>query len=128
MGKPTIEMEIINDDRTLAIGFQHGSAPTYVTTFTAEGLDEFMQKLSLMRSGMMPAIAQEWKLGAPVRCCRDPVSCMEADLLAGDPLLHIRHERFGWLHFILTKSAARELGQALIKQADAPPPALAGRA
>ena len=94
-----------------------------------EAVEAALQMFGLARAEMLPAVPAEWPRGQMVRgVFRDPAFDMEADQLAGDPLLHIRHQRFGWLHFIITKAEARKLGEALIAQADAPPPSAAGSA
>jgi hypothetical protein len=59
---------------------------------------------------------------------RDPAFELEADQLAGDSLLHIRHPHFGWLHFIFSKAEAKKLGGLLLAQSAKPAPEVSGRA
>jgi hypothetical protein len=128
MTKPTIEM-IITGDGLLVISYQRQpEAPDAVLAFTTGGVDEHIQHLGLTRAGMVPSISSIWERGQRVDCYRNPVTVVEADQLARDAILHLRDERFGWLHFIFSKDEARKLGAALIAQADRPSPPAAGRA
>lgn len=133
--KPRIEMEIADDGR-LVIDFRVSEPPyRFLAAFTTGALDEHIQNLGMMRTGMKPSIPKVWKLGQPVAgVYRDPAVMLERDVkwsletdqLAGDALLHMRHERFGWLHFIITKSIAADLAKQIVAIAQAPAPPARG--
>ena len=94
---------------------------------TAE-VESSIAALAVARDNMVPPIPETWTPLTAVEAERDPRWFPETDHLAGDFLLHLRDHHFGWRHYIFSKAEARKLGEALIAQADAPPPASAGRA
>jgi hypothetical protein len=102
--------------------------PAQQFTVTAAKLDELFHTLGVLRSGMIPFHSETWERGSEVTSLRDPTWSLENDQLAGDPLLHLRSEWFGWLHFILDKEEARKLGEALIALSNATAPPAAGSA
>jgi hypothetical protein len=126
-----IELEMTKDKRQLFVGFKN--APdlpfAYIAKFTAGFLDDFLQRVGLMRTGVLPAVPKTWAPGQTAEnAYRNPAWLIETDQLAGDALLHIRDERFGWLHFIFGKAEAAKLSRALADVAAAAPPAAHGSA
>ncbi len=114
----------VTDDRKTLV---YRDGPASPVQLSAERVETMLNALGLARSGMLPEIPETW-ISAMVRAQRDPKCSVEADALAGDALLHLRDRHFGWRHYVLTKDEARKLGQALIAQADAAPPAAFGTA
>jgi hypothetical protein len=93
-----------------------------------DDLERMIAVYGTARAELLPAVIAQWAPGQMVTAHRDPSWSIERDQLAGDPLLHIRHEGFGWLHFIMNRDDARRIGQSLIAFADAPSPDASGRA
>lgn len=121
---PMIEFEIVDDQRSLVIGFRRGPdlPVAYMAKFATDDVDKLLQNVGLWRTGMQPRIPEKWE-SQRVTAYRNPTIMIESDQLAGDVMLHIRNERFGWLHFVITKSIAADLAKqfAAITQAPAPP-------
>lgn len=113
-----------------SVTFTPDDGPLPPSILNTAALDLYLDLFGRARAEMLPAVPEKWTLLQRVvwDCCRDPKSELEADQLTGDALLHIRDQRYGWLHYVLSKDQARELGAALIAQADAPAPASAGMA
>lgn len=118
------KIDLVDDRKTLL----YVDDPANPIRLAADQVDAMLKSVGLLRSAMLPEIPQVWASGTTVAAQRDPKFSVEADMLAGDALLHVRDPHFGWRHFIISKDKARELGEALIAQADAPSPAPAGRA
>lgn len=91
-------------------------------------VDDLLKTVGFWRTNMLPPIPENWALGERCRAFRDPKFEIQETPLSGDPLLHLRHEGFGWLHFVFTKDEARRLAAKLIAQADAPLPPVSGSA
>jgi hypothetical protein len=110
----------LEDDRmTVTVTFST-EPPVSVEIDTAE-VESIVQNLGTFRGFMLPETPAEWPAERSVDAFPDPCWRVEAELMTGDSLLHIRDPRFGWLHFLLPREAARLLGNTLISQADAPP-------
>lgn len=62
-------------------------------------VDDILQNLSNFRAGMQPSIAAEYKLGQKCLAKPDPRWYGEPDMMTGHTLLHIRDDRYGWLHY-----------------------------
>jgi hypothetical protein len=119
-------MTVINwnleDDRmTVTVTFST-EPPVSVGIDTAE-VEDIVLNLGRFRSFMLPETPAEPLTDRMVDAHPDPHWRVEAEIMTGDSLLHIRDPRFGWLHFLLPRESARLLGETLVSQADAPPPA-----
>lgn len=125
--EPRGTMEL-NEGRNVLTLIWPGAEPKTIVSMPTERVDETIKQLAFWRSAMLPEIPQAWTPGTIETFHRDPKMILETDQLAGDALLHVRHPHFGWLHFILSKSEARKIGDALLAQANAEPPAAKGRA
>ena len=100
--------------------------PTRMILATA-AVDSALAALAMARTGMVPAVPATWKEEQTVKhCYRDPPWSIETDRLAGDVVLHLRDERFGWLHYVIGKANALELAAALANIAVLPPPPMRG--
>jgi hypothetical protein len=84
-------------------------------------IDDMLRNLGDFRASMQPSHAQEWRTGQRVVAEPDPCWQSEPELMMGNSLLHLRDPRFGWLHYLFPREAARELGHSLVAQADRPP-------
>lgn len=117
----------INDDlKSVTITYDH-AIPVFFVENSTDQVEGLLEVLGRARSGMLPKFSDVWK-SATVEAERDPRYSVEAASLSADALLHLRDALFGWRHYVFTKAEARKLGEALIAQADAIPPAPAGRA
>src|SRR5580704_8069179 len=112
--------DLADDRASVEITFPTEPLPVRVRMTTA-AVEANIKALGEMRSVMLPGIPERWERQT-VNCYRDPAWAVENDRLAGDVLLHLRHERFGWLHFVIAKAEARKLGEALIAHANRDPP------
>ena len=86
--------------------------------FSAETVSELIIKLGEARAQMTPAVERDYKLGQVVATIPDPIWATEPDLMQGLSLLHIRDQRFGWLHYAFPPNEAAKLGNYLLKQAE----------
>jgi hypothetical protein len=100
----------------------HAGSPTVASTMATSEVDETLAALDACRRGMLPAVPLTYSRGQPIRWCRDPEIDVEHEQLGGDLGLHVRHEGFGWLHFVISKDYAGRLSAALAVFADAPRP------
>lgn len=58
----------------------------------------------------------------------DPVLVVGHDAFGATVIVQLRDPGSGWLHFALDRKSARDVLQAIVNAADAPPPAMRGRA
>ncbi|KAF3995968.1 hypothetical protein [Glaciimonas immobilis] len=110
----------LDGDGKAATLFLPTDPPTAMRLTTAQ-IDEMVGVLGIFRATMEPSHTLEWPSGKKVVMEPFPRWFAERDALIGGTLLHLRDPRFGWLHYVFPPEAARELGQHLIAQADAPP-------
>ncbi len=85
--------------------------------FSAEEIDELLQKLGHMRSLMKPSIKPKFAPGQKVKGLRNPAWMLEAELMLGHSLLHVRDNRYGWLHFAFPHGEAEKLALMMQKRA-----------
>jgi hypothetical protein len=84
-----------------------------------------MQKsLGMFRDRMQPKIPATFPVGQGTRleAVMNPAWSTEPEMSEGNSLLHIRHQQFGWLHFVFSRDQAAKLGAVLQRQAAAPMP------
>ena len=113
-----------DDLKTVTVTFP--TNPPTALKLDAAGVEDLLKNLGEFRAHMKPEIAAEWELGQKVGAVPDPRWYSESELMMGNSLLHLRDQRFGWLHYVLPRESARELGMVLLAQADAPVPAPLG--
>lgn len=114
------EWKLEDDHETITITFP--TDPPVAVQWKAAAVDEHLQKLGEFRANMRPEISKTFALGQLVGAVPNPAWMTEPDAMQGDPLLHIRDPRFGWLHYLIPKEEARKLAGFLQRQVDAPPP------
>jgi hypothetical protein len=107
---------------------QHPTPPPPVYTLDLAAVENLLTVLGLMRTGLLPEVPAAWQPGTGVRAYRNPSWSIEVDQLAGDPLLHLRDLRFGWLHYVLDRAEARRLAHELLARCETEAPTMAGRA
>jgi hypothetical protein len=120
---------VLSEDRT-EILISQSAPPPLAYRLTTAALEETIQRYGSVRAGMVPAVPSDWgtQEGESVEVRRNPSWVIGFEALTGDPILHIRHEGFGWLHFLIDRDDARKFGGSLTALANAPPPEAAGRA
>lgn len=101
---------------------------TFVSTMSTSELEATMLALGRCRGTMVPEIPMTWTPNQPVECFRDPKMDFEGEQLAGDLVWHIRHELYGWLHFVISKDTFAKLAAGFAAIAAAPPPTPRGSA
>jgi hypothetical protein len=107
----------LDDDRqTVTVTFP--SDPPAVLKLSAAGVDSLLHGLGGLRTLMQPQPAPDFATGQQFTAVPDPSFVTEVDGLQGNPVIHLRDPRFGWLHYMLPKERARSLGVSLAMQAD----------
>ena len=106
----------------------YAKAPAAVCIKSTAVVQSDIAVLGLARTRLLPAVPESWPGGLVAGCYRDPAYSIEHDALAGDVLIHLRDERFGWLHYIVTRDRALDFANRILAQLDAPPPPMAGQA
>jgi hypothetical protein len=123
----TTKTELSEDRKTLIL--TAGDLP-HVSKMTTAEVEVTLRNLGIARGAMLPEIPQTWEphqqQAVPAR--RDLPRTLEHEALNGDTLLHIRDPNFGWLHFVFSRNVARQIGEALIRDSELPPPLMAGKA
>lgn len=124
-----IRMTVADDEAAIEVGFKGGvDQEWYVATFKTLALDELLHNLGVARTAMKPAVSPEWIIGQPVKCFRNPAWFIEIEQLAGDAVLHLRDDRYGWLHYVIDKEEAAKLAVFFAAVAATPTPETAGSA
>jgi hypothetical protein len=120
---PKIEdMEVVlSEDRSRV------TAGGTANVLDAKAMDHLLLVLGMWRAKMLPPVAETRPTGALVGIRAKIFGDSRADL-TGEPILQVRDAGLGWLNYLRTHDQARELGEKLIAQADAPLPPTAGSA
>ncbi|MEK1871575.1 MAG: hypothetical protein AAAC50_03980, partial [Rhizobium altiplani] len=105
--------------KTLTITFP--TDPPVAFVLDTDSVSKLIEGAGQIRAEMPPPHDETWEGGQMVDAVLDPRWYSEADALLGEPLLHIRDPRYGWLHYALPRESARALGTLLILQADEGP-------
>ncbi len=95
--------------------------PPVALKLDAQAVDEHLANMGEMRAHMLPEHAPDWALGQKVGVIPNPRWVTEPEMLEGNSLVHVRDPRFGWLHYLIPRDAARKLSDYLRVQADQPP-------
>jgi hypothetical protein len=122
--RPTVSFD---KDRTGVI-FDHPEPMPTLYFKECKVIEQDIAGLGDLRAELTPPVAETWPGGPVSGCRRDPAYSIEHDALAGDVLLHLRDERFGWLHYIITRDRARDFANKILAELGAPPPAMQGQA
>jgi hypothetical protein len=114
---------VLSDDGT-EILISQIEQPPRVYRMTTKVVDETIERYGSVRAGMLPPVPVnlEGHEGQAIFARRNPSWVIGYAALDGDPIIHIRHEGFGWLHFVLDRADAQKMGEALIDLAKAAPP------
>jgi hypothetical protein len=111
----------LEPDRT-SVKVTFATSPPTVFQLDVAEVEKILGNFGKLRSLMQPATQSDFAIGQKVSALPNPRWVAEPDVMQGDSLLHIRDPRYGWLHYVLPRSEARELGSTLQVQADAPAP------
>jgi hypothetical protein len=88
----------------------------------AAGIEKIIGNLGELRAAMKPDVANDRPTGEMARVLFDPRWSTELEMIQGNSLLHVRDDRYGWLHYMLPKHEAKRLAGYLQAQANTPPP------
>ena len=113
------DWSLSDDRRTVTVRFPTNSESLELD---ATALEKMQAKLGELRALMIPPIHPDWAMGQKVVVRPNPRWVSEPDVMRGDSLLHIRDDRFGWLHYLIPREAAAKLAGFLQTQVDSPPP------
>jgi hypothetical protein len=109
------EWKLEGDRRAVKVTFP--TTPPAVLKLGADRLDKLLSTLGEMRRLMTPEVeSADWRVGQKGAAILNPRWVAEAELMTGHSLLHIRDPRFGWLHYLIPRHHARELGELLMKR------------
>jgi hypothetical protein len=100
----------------------YNEPPEQVCVKSTRTVDQDIAALGTMRAELLPPVPETWPGGLVHGVRRDPAWSIEGDALAGDVLIHIRDDRFGWLHSIHTRERARQFALAILAQLEERPP------
>jgi hypothetical protein len=117
--------KLSEDRRSLLTGI-----PPNISELSAATVDEMIEKLCYARHNMLPEVPATWSAGRqqPITALRDLPFTLETESLNGDPLLHIKHPHFSWLHFVFSRGVAEQIGRDFLSRSKAPPPSAEGNA
>jgi hypothetical protein len=107
----TIEICDFEQDRRSVYLKQEGLR---ISRLTTADVDTSIEALGRVRPDMEPPIPSKWQRGQTVTCRRNPAWDFEASALGGELMLHLRDERYGWLHYVIDKETAGKMGLALL--------------
>ena len=94
--------------------------PPVVLKLDVADVEDMLRNLGEFRAAMKPEVPRVRPTGmVPAR--PDPIWWSEPDAMQGHSLLHIRDDRYGWLHYLLPPNEAKKLGQLLQTQAVSQP-------
>ena len=106
-----------NDGQSVTIRFP--GQPDIEWRLSASAADTLVKRIGDLRARTKPEVASQFQAGQKVdRGVRNPRWILEREALTGDPLLHLRDPRFGWLHYLIPVAEARRLGDGLRAQAN----------
>jgi hypothetical protein len=111
-----INVKLEDDMQTVTLA----SDPPGVLKLTTTDVDSLLHALGGVRVQMQPAPPAEFSSGQQFVAAPHPSWATEMDATHGNPVLHFRDPRFGWLHYMISKEEARKLSAALAMLADSP--------
>jgi len=117
MPELNVQWSVDAQRRSATITFKSDQA--FTVTLEVAAVEGLLQAFGLMRGHLLPEPPREFALGTLSEALRDPIINTELDLKEGGSLIHLRDERYGWLHYLLPRDSARELGRLLQAQAAA---------
>lgn len=109
------------DDEGKCVTVTFPTDPPISLKLDATEVDVLLSNLGDFRALMQPEHHRISPVGQTVQAIPDPMWYTQPDAMAGNPLLHIRDPRYGWLHYMIPRDEARKLAGFLQTQADAPP-------
>src|SRR5262249_23027629 len=105
-----------NDGRSLTIRLP--GDPAVEWRLSAAATDTLLESLGRLRARLKPEVVSQFRRGHKGDSgVEDPRWVLEREALRGDPLLHIRDPRFGWLHYLIPAAEALRLSDGLRAQA-----------
>lgn len=104
------------------------AAPGHLSILIVDtaGIEKIINSLGQLRAAMNPEVPHDCPMGEMVPVVFDPRWSTELEMTQGNSLLHVRDNRYGWLHYVLPKHEAKRLAGFLETQANTPPPTQEG--
>jgi hypothetical protein len=123
MSGPSWKLE--DDYKTLTATFP--TEPPVALRLDVAAVEDLLKHLGEFRALMRPEVQPKLLTGTKAEAIVDTAWVTEPEMLMGASLLHLRDKRYGWLHYLIPRAEAQKLGDALQKQAAAPPPGPTGK-
>lgn len=120
MASMTLEKALSVDRKRGLLQMCADGEPLAHMIFDGAFLEREIRDLARFRTNLIEPVADEMKPDQELEIQRDP-KWQIPDKHSGPKdqvLMALRHEGFGWTGFMMDAEQARELGQALIDQAD----------
>jgi hypothetical protein len=109
----------LNDDRkTVTVTFP--TDPIVIVNYDLSAIEDMLKNLGEFRAAMKPEVSRKAPVAGMIAAVPNPQWYTQPDAMRGDSLLHIRDDRYGWLHYLLPRADALKLGQLLQTQAELP--------
>lgn len=115
---PTVKVR--DDKRGVIIRFPgnwFGSTTDIELDIGTNEFDAFIAALGKARENMLERPPRDFEAKGEVHGTIDPRWQVQKQAGTGTPVMSLRHEGFGWLHFAIPKAEAEKLGHALLLQA-----------
>lgn len=108
----------INPDGTAKLDFSGDP----IESLSADDLSVMIASLGNLRDQMKPGHPERYvpPTGQPVNVILDPAWYISNDWLSGNPVIHIRDPRFGWLGYLIPTSEALKAADLLVRNSHPP--------
>jgi hypothetical protein len=117
---PSISWKLEADKKTITLRLP--DHPDIALPLDAAAVDALLAGVGELRRAMEPAHPAAYERKIQLKALADPAWVVEQEAMLGNPVLHVRDQGFGWLHYMIPKVEARKLAALLLEQADAPAP------
>ena len=123
MARMTLEKAFSVDRKRALLQMCADGEPLAHMIFDGAFLEREIRDLARFRTNIVEPVAEELEAGMDLEIQRAPKWEVPAQHSGpkGHVLMALRHEGYGWTGYMLEPEQARELGQALIDQANAKP-------
>ncbi|MFJ2989968.1 hypothetical protein ACIPF8_19045 [Collimonas sp. NPDC087041] len=118
MALDEINWELDADRKSIL--FTISTNPPMAFKLNGSQVDEMLRNLGDLRALMTDQHSSRWPFGQTFEAVPHPAWSSEPEVQKGNSILHIRDPRYGWLHYVIPREHARQLGGILSTQAEAP--------
>ncbi len=91
---------------------------------TTKSVEQEIAGLGDLRANLVPAVPETWP-GGVCTCLRNPAYSVEMSAL-DEVMIHVRDERFGWLHYVMSREQATQFAEMIVKVQAGPPRTVQG--